>query len=448
MPGESFGSILGAIYRRRLTVVLVVVGAFAGGVFFQRKVGPDYLSRATIMIPASPPTLSLSSESANVPQGPYLPDLSDDLKVGAMGVLTSGAVHERMAAKHPDLSPRAFRKNLRGNIDRFGNVEVMSFAPDAERAARFANDFADCFQDEMQSIVEATMRRSLEAFRAEEPLALARYRALHQGLVDYLAQVKSVDLDQELKELLEERRRLEAQLLDLELARVRSEAERPVLERSIEARPEFLESKITYARNPAYAKALEETRDLAAELALARFRFKEGHAELLRLQAELDLVRANAVELLKEEMVLQSRAESLDELGQRLVSRITDLDIVAASYETQHAILLQRRTALDDRLAVIPSYLSELALRGAEMVIARNTWEKISQRGAELDFHLRNGVRFTIMSPAMRARPDNAKQVPTTGGLYVFCLIAGLSGGLLVAVIAEMLARMRASRPF
>jgi uncharacterized protein involved in exopolysaccharide biosynthesis len=448
MPGETFGSILGAIYRRRLTVVLVMAGALAGGFFFQRQIGPDFLARATIMIPGAPPTMSLSSEGANVPNGPYLPDLSDELKVGAMGVLTSGAVHERMAQKHPDLALRAFRKNLRGNIDRFGNMEVMSYAPDARRAASFANDFADCFQDEMQALVEASMRNSLEVFRVEEPLALERYRVLHQGLVDYLAEVNSADLDAELKQLIEDRRKLEGQLLELEISRVRADAERPVIERSIEARPEYLESKITYARNPAYEKALERTRELSAQLALMRFQYQDVHPEVQRLQAALDLVRSDAVELLKEEMVLQSRSESLDDLGQKLVSRLTDLDITAAGYETQHAILLQRRAALDERLRVIPAYISAVGLRNADMSNARNLWQKISERRAELEFHLRNGVRFTIMSPAMRARPENAKQVPTTGGLYLFCLIAGLAGGLLTAVFAELLARMRASRPF
>ncbi len=448
MSGDTFGSILGAIYRRRLTVLLVLVGALAGGAFFQRQIGPDFLSKATVMIPRTPPTVSLTSEGANVPDGPYLPDLSEELKVGAMGVLASGAVHERLALKHPNLALRAFRKNLRGNIDRFGNVEVLSYAPDARRAAQFANDFADCFQDEMQSIAEASMRRSLESFRAEEPAALGRYRDLHRGLVDYLAQVKSVDLNEEMKQLIEDRRRLESQLLDLELARVRSDAERPVIERSIESRPEFLLTRVTYARNPSYEKALETTRELSAQLALARLKFRDGHPDVLSLQAALDLVRASAVDLLKEEMVLQSRAESVDSLGQQLVARLTDLDIAAAGYDTQRAILLQRRAELDERLQVIPAYLSEVALRTAELTNARSLWEKISQRGAELEFHLRTGVRFTIMSPAMRARPENAKKVPTTGGLYTFCLIAGLAGGLLVAVFAELLARMRAQRPY
>ena len=48
----------------------------------------------------------------------------------------------------------------------------------------------------------------------------------------------------------------------------------------------------------------------------------------------------------------------------------------------------------------------------------------------------------------MRARPEAAKEVPTTAGLMIFCIIAGLSGGLMVAVVQELLARMRASRPY
>ncbi len=448
MPGETFGSILGAIYRRRLTVVLVLAGSLGGGILYLKQVGPDFLSKAMVMLPQQPPTVSLTSEGANVPDGPFLPDMSDELRIGAMGVLSSGAVHDRMLAKHPELDLRAMRKNLRGNVDRYGNIEIQSYAPDEERAAAFANDFADCFQEEMQAVTEGSMRRSLETFRAEEPGAMARYRELHQGLVEYLGRIGSVDVNDELQRLLEDRRRLEDHLLALDLERVKSEAERPVIEQALAERPDFQLTRVTYSRNPAYEQALARTRELSTQLALALIEFKELHPEIVRLRKELEIVRQDAVNLLAEQMVLQSQAETQDDLGMRLTARLADLDIAAASIDSQRAVLEGNNGELDRRLAEIPSYLSAIALREAEMANARTIWERISQRRAELEFHLRNGVHFTIMTPGMRARPETAKEVPTSAGLMVFCFIAGLSGGLMLAVVQELLSRMRASRPY
>jgi uncharacterized protein involved in exopolysaccharide biosynthesis len=448
MPGETFGSILGAIYRRRLTVVLVTAGAIGAGVFYMRQVGPDFMVDATVMVPGDPPTVSLSSESQNVPTGPYLPDLSDDLRLGAMGIFGSGAVHDRMLLKHPELDPRALRRNLRGNIDGQGNVEVIAYAPDAERAAAWVNDFADCFQDEMQAVAEASMRSTLETFRAEEPVALARLREIHQSLVGYLGSVGSVDLDADLARLFEERRVLEDQLLGLELARARGDAERPVIERTLAGRPEFVLNRVTYRRNPAYEQAVARTREISTQIALARLQFREQHPELLRLQTELEVVRRDAVELLEQQMVLDARTEAPDELTLRLTARLADLDIAAAGFDTQREVLERRRTELDGQLVVMPAYQSEVALRDAEIASVRAHWERLAQRRAELEFHLRNGLRFTIMTPAMRAKPEDAREVPAPAALFIFCTVTGLCGGLLLAIGAELLARLRAARPF
>ena len=448
MAADTFGSILGAVYRRRGSVLLVLLGAIGGGTLYRAKVKPEYLSSATVMIPSAPPTATLSSEAGNLPSGPLLPDMSDDMRTGAIGLFNSGAVADRMIAKRPDLDLRAIKRNLKGNIDRNGNVQVLSYAPTAELAAELANQYAECFQEEMEEVATAHLRRTREAMGAAEPVALAEYSGLHRAMVDYLAQVGTVNLDEEMARLLEQRKEIEAQSLDLELARVRSEAERPVLQRTLEERPTFSLSRTTYARNPAYEDALRRTRELSTQYALARLDFKDDAPQFQRLAAELELVRESALAMVEEEMVLQSRTEAPDELARQLVAQLAGLDIAAASFDAQREVLRVRREAVDARLAELPGYQSEVALRMAELGNARTHWERLSQRRAELDFHLRAGLHFTVMSPAMRARPESAKQVPSTGGLYLFCVIAGLSGGLLFAVVSEMLARMRATRPF
>ncbi|MDA1259983.1 MAG: hypothetical protein O3A20_05120 [Planctomycetota bacterium] len=453
MTVDTFGSILGAVYRRRGSVILVLLGAIGGGTLYRAKVKPEYLSSASVMIPNNPPTANLSSEAGNLPNGPLLPDMSDEVRTGAIGLFNSGAVADRMMQKRPDLDSRALKRNLKGNIDRNGNVQVLSYAPTPEQAAELANQYAECFQEEMEDVATAHMNRTFEAMSREEPIALAAYSTLHRGLVNYLGSIGSANLDQELARLLEDRKTIEAQSLDLDLARVRSEAERPVLQRALDERPEFALSRTTYGRNPAYEDALRRTRELSTQLALARLEYRDDdpdfkHPQLERLKAELDFVRSSALDLVEEQMVLQATSEAPDELARRLAARLAEMDIAGASFEAQREVLRLRSEAVDARLAVLPRYQSEVAIRMVELGNARQYWERISQRRAELDFHLRAGLHFTVMSPAMRARPEQAKVVPSVGGLYLFCVIAGLAGGLLFAVTSEMVARMRATRPY
>lgn len=448
MAADTFGSILGAIYRRRGSVLLVLLGAIGGGTLYRAKVKPEYLSSAAVMIPNQPPTATLSSEAGNLPNGPLLPDMSDDMRTGAIGLFNSGAVADRMIELRPDLDLRAIKRNLKGNIDRNGNVQVLSYAPTPEQAAELANQYAECFQAEMEEVATRHMERTREAMAREEPVALAAFSGLHRALVDYLGTIGTVDLDEEMARLLEERKTIEAQTLELELARARSEAERPVLQRTLEERPASAWSRTTYARNPVYEEALRRTRELSTEYALARLDFTDEAPQLARLKAELELVKATALGMVEEEMVLQSRTEAPDELARQLLAQLAEMDIAAASFDAQREVLRVRREAVDLRLAELPGYQAEVALRMAELGNARLHWERLSQRRAELDFHLRAGLHFTVMSPAMRAKPEQAKPVPSTGGLYLFCVIAGLAGGLLFAVTSELLARMRATRPF
>ncbi len=448
MPEETLGSLLGALYRRRLTIVLVLVGSLLAGTFYARLVGPDYVAAASVMIPNDPVGISLSTEGGNLPKGPLLPDLSDDARVGALGIFASGAVYDRMAEEHPDYDPRALRKAIRGNIDRGGNIQVLAYAPTPELAAELANDYAEAFQDELEEITLASLRRSFEAFVREEPLAEQRYREAHQALVDYLASIDTVDLDNETAQLLTERRKVEEQLLQLELRRVKDQAERPVLEAALAERPEMLTSLRKFQRNDAFDKLLARARDLSAQLAVARLEYRDVHPEIQRLQRELEVVQREAEELAEEQMRLDSEVTTRDAQVTEWMRRLAAMDVVEASYDAQRAVWAQRIAEIEPRLQRVPSYRAEVAERQSQLASARSYWEKVASRRSELDFHVRAGLDFSVMTDAMRARPERAKQVPTTAGLYLFCTIAGIAGGLFLALSLELLARMRASRPF
>ena len=84
---DSATTILGALYRRLPVVIAVLAGALGTGVRYATRTPTEFVAAASIMIPTEPPSMSLSGEGGNLPRGPVVPDRSEDLRIGLMGVI-------------------------------------------------------------------------------------------------------------------------------------------------------------------------------------------------------------------------------------------------------------------------------------------------------------------------------------------------------------------------
>ena len=175
---DDVTSIFSAIYRRRITVLLIWGSALVAGFFYAKKTPTEYLAVSKVMIPAQAPTVTLKSEGGNIPDGPILPNEEEEMRVGIIGIIGSGAVHDRVAEMLPSINPKTIRKNVVGDIGRDSYLNILAYGSTAEEAAMLSNTFNLAFQDEMQAILEVSPRRTLKTIAAQEPIAWRKYSQL------------------------------------------------------------------------------------------------------------------------------------------------------------------------------------------------------------------------------------------------------------------------------
>lgn len=439
-------SILGAIYRRKHVVLLVMGGSIGMGLFLSSTNPPDYMATSEIMIPEHALGLSIGTEGGNVPDGPLLPLQDEGRLIGITSMLRSRAVANRVAEMIPGSDPMKLKSNIRGDVSKDGVVQYTGYGRTQQEAADVANFSVIAFAEVLEQISMDGMRANLETFEKNEVPALQRVKDASDGILNYLTSLQSPDLNSDIERWLEERNTLERSLFELEGQRQQFQAQRPIIEQTLADRPEFVMTRQELQLPGNYSNMLERISNLSTQLAVARLQFRDAHPEIIRLQTEIDMVRTQAAG--SAELVLSASTMSQDRQVASLAQKLVDMDIFDAGYTAQKTIYEDRRAELDDLLAAVPGYRQQLSTLQSEYTQARSMAERITTRKEELEFHLTHGLKFSYIDKYAQADPERAKQVPTQTGIIMFTSFAGLLLGIFVALLTATFGRMRATRPY
>jgi len=303
MYPETLSALLAAIYRRRLTVALVLAGSIGGGIYYMENVPPTYLAVAVVYIPREMPRLSLSNEAANLPSGPPLPDSTEATRMTMVGLLNSGAIHRRVMANNPDLPAPLIRKSIKGDIDQAQQLNIYALNEDKELAVRLANEFVRAFRERMREMVEDVARSNLQTFQQASAEAWRAYDQAVQDRLVFLDSIRSVDMESEVAQLIGLRSSLRNSLADIGIQAARLQAERKATQAIVESRPEFRESRRTLARNPEYMEAVRKAATARVDLAMLRLSYRDEHPRVRAMTAQLQTLQEQAAAAAEKAMV-------------------------------------------------------------------------------------------------------------------------------------------------
>lgn len=439
-------SIFGALYRRKHVVLLVMLGSIAVGVFQSKTVPKDYVAAAEILVPTQPVGISISSEGGNVPTGPMLPEQNEGDLIGIVANLRSRAVMNRVALELPGINPRQLKKNIRGDVTKDGVVEYKGYGRTAEEAAKIANAAVYAFAFVLEDMAKQIMDANLATFELNEGPAWNNVEEKSAELTAYLLELGTADFDGEVEAWLAERARIETARFQLEMRYQEALVQRPVIERALEGRPEFVESQRQMALPGTYSEALEHVTRLSSELAVARMTRTDEHPDTIRLIKEVEEARARAET--QGDLVLSSVTTTQDRKYADLAGKLVDMDILEAGYVPQRDAYDARKVELDAKLADVPGYMQKIQTLQAEYRQYRDLAERITARKNEMLLHLKHGLSFSMIDENALASPDRAIALPTMTGLLMFTGLGGLLLGIFVALGSATIARMRATRPY
>ncbi|HEX9794494.1 MAG TPA: hypothetical protein VGC54_10975 [Planctomycetota bacterium] len=448
MQAESLSALLGALYRRRLVIVLILAGSVGGGLFFNAMLPKIRVAKAMVFVPQTMPRLSLNSEAGNLPSGPVVPDTSEPTRVAMTGLINSGAVYRRVKEKHPEYDLKKIRRNTKADVDNFQQLVIYAYDRDAERAAELANAVVGAFRDLMREMVEESPRRNLATFEDELPLARQAYLDAQDDRTAFLATIQSPDLRTDMEALLVQRDRLDVSLDQIELQEREAAAERLAIGRVLEGRQEFVLTNRGLSRNFTYQRALDSASRLQREIAELSVTLTSEHPDVQALRERLAVVEEQAKAEAEQLMVLSSSNEVLDPQTRDLMNQMVELDLRQEAFGPTRALYQERGAEIQQRLNQFPQYESDLSRIDEDIRKARNHLDLVGRRIEELRLQLLRGFDPTWSDTDRMAEADEAGTVPDQAGILIFCAIAGLAVGLASAVGLDLLARFRSNYPF
>ncbi len=439
-------TIFGAIYRRKHIVLLVMAGSIGVGLYENAVNPPDYMVAAEILIPEHGLGISIDTESGNIPDEPLLPMQDEGRLIGVTSLLRSRAVVYRVAKNNPELDPQRLKSNIRGDVTKDGVVQYTGYGRTPEQATTVANGAVYAFAEVLEEMSMDGMRQNLETFKKNEPKAWDRVKEAADAISSYLTSLQSADLNADTQQWLADRAKVQEELFQLENQFQQNRAQRPIIEKTLKERPEYVTTRQDLKMQSGYSNALERIANLSSELAVARLTYKDKHPEILRIQTELELAQNQASQ--SAELILSSSTLTQDAQIAALTQKLVDMDIFEAGYGPQKEIFEKRKAELDDKLKEVPGYRERLATLQSAHSQATSMAERISERRKELEFHLEHGLSFSFIDPYALAVPERAKQVPTPLGIIMFTSFSGLLLGVFVALLSATFGRMRATRPY
>ena len=439
-------SIFGAIYRRKHVVLLVMAGSIGVGLYQSKVNPPDFVATSEIMIPANALKFSIGTEEGNIPSEPLLPMQDEGRLIGVTSLLRSRAVIYRASEELPGMDVQRLKTNIRGDVSKDGVVAYYGYGRTAEEATNVANAAVRAFAVVLEEMSAEGMVANLTSFKENEGTAQIRVQETANAISTYLVSLQSADLNSDMENWLAERNDIQQKIFELKSQHQQFVAQRPIVESTLQGRPEFVVSRQELSLPGSYSNALTRVSTLSTELATTRLKYTDAHPEVMRIQTELDMARVQAAQ--SADLVLSASTMMQDKMVASLSQKLVDMDIFEAGFVSQRDIYLARETELDNLLADVPGYRQHLSDLQADHLQARSMAENITSRREELEFHLKHGLQFSIIDPYAQAVPERAKQIPTPVGIMMFTSFGGLLLGVFIALLTATFGRMRATRPY
>ncbi len=433
------------LFLQRFPVVLLVcAGALLAAWWFSATMEPVYRSQARGFEPATAESFSLESDTANLPAGAKLPSGNSERQASLLGLMKTAEMRVRIANRVEGVTAVELEDRVDVDVDAYNMIVVTAYDGDPRRAAEVANTYLEVLQEELQRTTRRDLGRRQVVLEASLADAEAALTAAEQERLDYLQATGSVDYEAELLAASNRVQELREKLAQLEVRGATLADERAELVAQRDARPEFIPSSRTEARNPRLDQLrnelAKEEAALAAMLARQRPDFPPVKAQQQRLDQILSLIA------LEEEVIESSRSFDADPLRQTYEQRLVDLELEEANLAVQRAA---RQDQLDAALAewrALPGFQSGLRRFDDEIARQNALAETLRLQLAEARLAMDGDPAF--IEVVERAQEPAEPYFPNLLLNLSIALLAGVLLSALMIVMFERAARWREEAPW
>lgn len=331
------------VYRRRLSVLLLIVVSVASAIVISQSLAPVYEARAAFYVPASATTKRTGTTDTDLP----LPTSNQDDAKANIGILKGRDATRAISKMFPQKSVDALNKDVDFTAGRDGLIYVYVRDRDPQRAADIANAYTRYFNQFLLAALKDRLEPKVTALRTHMADVNTRLQAALLEKTQLQAKIGGPSLDSEAAELTRQR---------ADLAREKDE-----LNAGSRAPGDAMTAARHSDANPVADEIEKNVADLKLQLAGKLIEDRPDHPEVRVLSERY----ASAQQALaaKRQRLAESEASKSKNLGHMIAKRSQQL---AALPE-----LKRQESLLDQKIQTLSSDLSFL----------RQSYEEVSYAG-------------------------------------------------------------------
>ncbi len=435
-----------ALYRRKLTIVLVVVSACGFAWYLSVNFPPLYEARTTFYVPAnaSPTTFVGSQFTDQLAQQPLMPMPEEKASAATLGILRSRRIMEALHADFPERRLDQLRKNVDVTIGSEFLVEIYVRDRDPKLAAAVANRLPVLYEEFHRRILGERIRRVVDTLSKQRQDINRRLVGFSRRLrqVQERTGVLSPDLSAERTSGLISDLRVELQTTETRLAAAQESlnalAQQLRRERNLYRQGELVLS------SPRLEKLQGRLIDIRAEL--ATIRQDPYNPGLPTRQAELEAqMQQTRVAVENEiERLVNSQSKLAGSVHEKLRQDLVDRTVDLSSLEASRAAIATSLVRLEEDLLTLPATTRNIEDLRSSIDRLRTLYENVNSHLLEARLQARNLPRSMVLveSAPVPERPVFPLPVLNT-------IVAGLVGlvlGCYYALLLDYLGRLRRQR--
>jgi len=351
---RTLGDYLEVVYRRRLTILVVILSAACFAYYFSKKLPPRYEARAVFYLPQDVVGLGEGPEHGKA----RVPVPAHELTESYATLLQTADALRAMAERFPEKSLAEFFRDVDIVVTRESLIRVYVRDSDPRVAADVANGFIDYFRDFHRRTIQSQLDDSIARVNRRIAEVQGEKSTAETALKQFHETNNIVSLGTETIRLEEQRlaHRESIRAADVSMVEIRRRVQG--IEEQLSAEAASYESGEIILPNPVLDSLKQNLTRLEVEIAGKQTDLRPDHPDMVSLREQYARARENLQTEI--DRVIRSKSKLpgtlYAQLRQELVGRYVDL----AAVEARREGLIRAIENIDQRAAMIPALTADL----------------------------------------------------------------------------------------
>lgn len=411
------------LYSRKWIIIFIMLSAMITAWILSEILPPVYEAKAVFFVPKEPDTATFfSTPGGSMIKSPLSPLPIEEPHGPYIGILKSKAIAELVQKEFP-------QKNV-GNLmgkdmafvlsDEF-MIQVYARDRDPQIAANIANAYVKYFNQLMSGYSLPIQSQTRVTIEKEISDNQKRLSGAMEALKDFQEKNRTVNMDEETKQLVLQKTTFETQLETAKIDYDSNNERILATEKELKNELDILKTPEIVVSSPLLEKLKAQLVDIKVKMSTLKMELQESHPDFVALKNSYEEVEKNIAS--EVESITNSQIKGTDTfyegLRRQLISLYIDRERIKAGIEAMQKVLKR----IDERIFEIPRVKKEMDTLAIEVERYKKLRETLKINLEEISAQTERTLQVAVLVD--EATPPIKPSFPV---LWLNVLVAGMAG--------------------